>query len=113
MARPVKNRNICTLPENNHFGPLNVEITDEQVITMHVDEYETIRLIDFEGLTQAECAEQMNVARTTVQGIYSHARRKIAESLVLSKLLVIEGGEYQLCDELKGECSEGCRYLRG
>lgn len=111
MARPVKDRNVCTLPENTHFGPLNVEITDDQMITMHLDEYETIRLIDLEGLTQAECAKQMNVARTTVQGIYSSARVKLAESLVLNKALIIEGGDYQLCDQLDAACSGGCQYL--
>lgn len=49
---------------------------------MTIDEYETIRLIDFDGFTQEECAKQMNVARTTIQGIYSEARKKLAEFLV-------------------------------
>jgi hypothetical protein len=40
----------------------------------------------------------MNVARTTVQGIYSDARKKIAESLVNGKVLRIEGGDYKLCE---------------
>lgn len=102
---------MCTLPDNTHFGPLNVEITEDQIITMHLDEYETIRLIDLEGLTQAECAKQMNVDRTTVQGIYSSARVKLAESLVLNKALIIEGGDYLLCDQLEAACSGGCQYL--
>jgi len=45
-----------------------------------------------EGFTQEECAKQMDVARTTVQGIYAEARKKIAESLVNGKVLLIEGG---------------------
>jgi hypothetical protein len=80
---------------------------------MTVDEYETIRLIDLDGFTQEECANQMNISRTTVQGIYDEARRKLAESLVNGKVLWIEGGEYQLCDGNGNGCGRGgCRRHR-
>lgn len=80
---------------------------------MSVDEYETIRLIDLEGFTQEECSNQMNIARTTVQGIYNDARKKLAESLVKGKVLRIEGGEYTLCDGLEEACGcGGCRRHR-
>lgn len=108
MPRPIKWRNVCCLPKNNKFGPLNMEGKDETSLTMTVDEYETIRLIDLEGFTQEECAKQMNVARTTVQGIYIEARRKLAESLVNGKVLYIKGGEYKLCDGINGGCGRGC-----
>ncbi len=75
---------------------------------MSVDEYETIRLIDLEGYNQEECAKQMNVARTTVQGIYARARVKIAKSLVNGKALVINGGNYQLCDDVIRGCGRAC-----
>jgi len=78
-------------------------------VTMTIDEYETIRLIDFDGFTQEECAKQMNVARTTIQGIYSEARKKLAEFLVEGKVLSIEGGEYRLCEGLGKGCGRGCR----
>lgn len=80
---------------------------------MTVDEYETIRLMDLDGLSQLECANKMNVARTTVQGIYSDARKKIAESLVNGKILRIEGGDYKLCDGDEKWCGRGsCRRHR-
>lgn len=98
MPRPRKWRKVCYLPENNRFGPLNVPISQEYFVIMTVDEYETIRLIDLEEFTQEECADQMNIARTTVQRIYNDARKKLAESLVNGKVLRIEGGNYKLCD---------------
>ena len=80
MPRPMKWRKVCSLPESSRFGPLDSNVNGEDCVRMKVDEYETIRLIDLEGFTQEECAKQMNVARTTVQGIYAEARRKIAQS---------------------------------
>jgi len=111
MPRPTKRRKVCGLPESDRFGPLNGRAFDDSIVTMTVDEYETIRLIDLEGLFQEECAGQMNVARTTVQRIYNDARRKLAESLVHGKMLKIEGGDYRLCEEWKRPhgCGRCCR----
>ncbi len=111
MARPRKWRRVCCLPETNLFGPLNKKFFEEDPIVMTVEEYETIRLIDLEGMTQEECAERMNVARTTVQRIYSEAREKIAKSLVNGKILKIEGGDYKLCDGSERRLY-GCRRCR-
>ncbi len=108
MARPRKCRKVCCLPECSRFGPLDSMVDEEQYVTMTVDEYETIRLIDLEGLTQEECSNQMNVARTTVQSIYNDARKKIAESVVNGKVLKIEGGDYQLCDRNVRPCGKEC-----
>jgi len=99
MARPKKYRKVCFLPESNLFGPMGRKSPECHAIIMTVEEYETIRLIDLEGLMQEECADRMNVARTTVQRIYMEARKKIAHSLVDGVLLKIEGGDYQLCDQ--------------
>jgi len=110
MPRPRKWRKVCCLPESDSFGPLNAARNREHFVIMTIDEYETIRLIDLQGFTQEECSRQMNVARTTVQGIYNEARRKIAESLVNGKVLKIEGGDYQLCDGQEKVCRcGGCR----
>lgn len=109
VVRPRKRRRVCCFPENNRFGPLNNALNQNQFVVMAVDEYETIRLIDLEGLTQEECAKEMHIARTTVQRIYSQARKKIAESLVNGKVLRIEGGDYQLCNKGRWPCGgRGC-----
>lgn len=113
MPRPRKCRRVCCLPRNSRFGPLDARGEEGAAVHMTVDEYEAIRLIDLEGLTQEECAAQMNVARTTVQGIYDSARGKLAQSLVNGKTLLIAGGEYRLCDETDFGCNGPCRARRG
>lgn len=105
MPRPRKCRKVCHLPHEKEFVPAN-GCQNRPSIIMTVDEYETIRLIDKEGFSQEECGEYMHIARTTVQQIYTNARKKIAETLVEGLSLRIEGGDYQLCDGKEHSC--GC-----
>lgn len=111
MSRPRKSRKVCSMPENSGFSPLNITEAKERV-QMSVDEYETIRLIDLAGYTQEECAKQMKIARTTVQAMYNEARKKIADALVNSKELNIEGGNYDICDAEDCNCGNNCTCLR-
>lgn len=106
MPRPRKWRKVCCLPNHSRFGPLGGCVSGEP-IQMTVDEYETIRLIDLEGMNQEACANQMNIARTTVQGIYLEARRKLALALVEGRVLCIAGGDYHLCDGQGNCCRQG------
>lgn len=111
MPRPCKRRRICALPGCGRFGPSDQTDAPRPVITMTVDEFESIRLIDRFGMTQEQCAAQMNVARTTAQAIYASARVKLAMCLVDGKELRIEGGEYVLCGDEAEDC--GCAHRCG
>lgn len=102
MPRPRKCRRVCSLPKTEGFVPCG-RCSSEQV-TLRVDEYEVIRLLDLESLTQEECAEQMGIARTTVTAIYSGARQKIADALVNAKSLHIEGGDVITCEYSGSSC---------
>ena len=109
MPRPKKCRKVCHLPTEKEFIPYG-NCHQKSYVIMTVDEYETIRLIDLEGMNQEACAAHMNVARTTVQGIYLEARRKLAKALVEGKVLLIDGGDYHLCDGTGTGCHKGgCR----
>lgn len=102
MPRPTKCRRVCRYPEVLSFYPKDGGGMETVVLT--VDEFETIRLIDRERLSQEETSLQMGVARTTVQRIYESARQKIAEALVCGLPLKIEGGDYHLCDGNDSTC---------
>ncbi len=104
MPRPCKRRRVCAMPACGRFRP--DDAASAECVNMTVEEFECIRLIDNEGRTQEECAKSMNVARTTVQAIYSTARAKLADFLVNRKELRIEGGDYALCDGRA--CGGGC-----
>lgn len=103
MPRPTKFRRVCSLPHAREFRCMGSR-TEPVVLT--VDEYEALRLIDYEELSQEQCAAFMQVARATVQLIYASARRKIAGALVEGCSLQINGGRYSLC-EGKGHCPKG------
>lgn len=103
MARPSKQRCICSVPCNLEFLPASPQNGLEVRITF--DEYETLRLLDLEKKSQAQCARRMNVSRTTVTRIYEKAREKIADALVNGRKIVIGGGDVILCREMKPECA--------
>ena len=79
---------------------------NKEFVELTVDEYETLRLIDYMGLTQHECALQMQVARSTIASIYENARYKISDSLVNGKSIKIGGGDYNLCANRKHCCGK-------
>ena len=78
MSRPKKCRRVCHFPDTLEFVPADGR-SQALPVVLTVDEYETVRLIDREGLSQEQCSRRMGVARTTVQQIYAGAREKLAQ----------------------------------
>ena len=96
MPRPQKCRRICFTPQYDSFYPENSQTDD--TITLTLDEYEVIRLVDLEKKTHEQCSAQMDVSRTTVTEIYESARYKLAQCIVNGKRLIISGGNYRICE---------------
>lgn len=107
MSRPQKCRRVCTEPQFLCFSPEGVEQPEK--IVLSVDEYEVIRLVDHEKKSHEQCAEVMDISRTTVTEIYEKARYKIAECLVRGKQLSISGGNYKICPGQKSCFGQPCR----
>ncbi len=76
------------------FVPQGLPVTGEVCLTM--EELEAIRLSDFEGLDQEAASGMMGVSRHTFGRILAGARAVVAEALVTSKALRVEGGTFEI-----------------
>ena len=95
MPRPFKNRFVHGQPGSVVYKPAGVPARTLEWVSLGLDEFEVIRLLDNEGLDQEKVAELMGISRSTVTRIYASARKKIAEVLTEGKALSIEGGPVQ------------------
>lgn len=95
MPRPKQFRKICSPPLMQGYKPFGIPRRSLSQVVLQFDEYEAIRLLDYEGMNQEQAAEQMNVSRPTLTRIYEQARKTIAKAFVEGKMIMIEGGEVQ------------------
>lgn len=92
MPRPQQFRKIENPPIMVGFKPFGIPRNQLKTLTLRFDEYEAIRLLDYEGLNQEQASEKMNVSRPTLTRIYESARKTIAKAFVEGKMIQIEGG---------------------
>ena len=109
MARPKNCRLVGSAPGSNYFKPRGIPLFVLEEVILAIDEFEAVRLADFEGLYQDQAAERMKVSRQTFGRILESARKKIAEALVKGKALKIEGGEFEMATSSRFECFD-CRH---
>jgi predicted DNA-binding protein (UPF0251 family) len=93
MARPKKCRCIKSRPNAIYFKPRGIPLTELEEISISLDEFEAIRLADYEGLYHNVAAGKMEISRPTFGRILNEAHRKVAECLVKGKALRIEIGK--------------------
>lgn len=94
MARPTKWRRVEFMPCVYHFIPSDVASENLKENILRIEEIEAIRLKDYKGFNQEECAEKMQISRQTYQRILNTAREKVADSLINGKAIRIEGGSF-------------------
>jgi predicted DNA-binding protein (UPF0251 family) len=96
MGRRQLWRKVSFIPPITYFKPAGIPVTALSEVKLLVEEAEAIRLKDLEGLEQEECAQKMNISRTTFSRILDSARQKIADALLNGKAISIEGGNYEM-----------------
>ena len=94
MPRPKHPRHIASEPLVREFQP--EKGSGKGAVSLSLDEYEAIRLIDYQGMDQSQAAEVMKVSRQTVGRILKAGRYKQACALVEGKGLRLGGGCYKV-----------------
>jgi len=96
-------------PHFKGFRPIGLPEENNPVV-INFEEYEAIRLSDFELNGQVEAALIMGVSRPTFARIYESARRKVAQAFVQGKAIVFEGGKVYFDTEWFSCNSCGCWF---
>jgi len=81
-------------PAMEGFKPFGVPMRELESVDLLFEEYEALRLADYENLTQEEAAIKMNISRPTFTRLYDKARKSIAKAFVEGKAIIIQGGTY-------------------
>ncbi len=100
VGRPQKIRKIAGAPTLSGFRPCGPRRHRgghhsgrmQEHIMLLFEEYESIRLLDYEGNNQTDAAELMHVSRPTLTRIYQRARQKVAQAFIEGRPIKFEGG---------------------
>ncbi len=94
MPRNQKERIVFEPPNIEGMKPIGIYGQLLESISLSIDEYEAIRLADYENMEQVEAAQVMGVSRPTFTRLIKKAHQKIAEAIVGVKVIRIEGGNF-------------------
>lgn len=97
--RPVRSRKVSNPPVISGYRPYGGNRKEKGQVFIQYEEYEAIRLCDYEQMKHHEAASAMGVSRPTLTRIYARARQKIARAFVEGKQIIIEGGKVHFDSE--------------
>jgi predicted DNA-binding protein (UPF0251 family) len=94
--RPRKCRIVRSSPTARFFKPRGIPLCDLQIVALKDEEWEAIRLVDYERLDQETAARNMGVSRPTFSRVLTNARAAVAKALAEGGALQIGGGDFKL-----------------
>ena len=98
-------RRIKMPPAMEGFKPFGIPMRELESVDLLFEEYEALRLADYENLNQEEAAKIMNISRPTFTRLYDKARKSIAKAFVEGKAIIIHGGTY-ISDDYWYRCDD-------
>ena len=106
MPRQKCCRIIQSLPNSTCYKPKGVPVSQLEKVVLTLDEYEAMRLADFDQLYQEHAAVKMRISRQTFGRVIESAHFKIAEALIHGKAIIIEGGEVTIRGAKELKCKD-------
>jgi predicted DNA-binding protein (UPF0251 family) len=94
------------------FSPFGIAACAVESIVLQYDEYEAIKLLNYDNLPQTEAAASMEISQPTLTRIYNSALVKIAQAFVEGKSIVIEGGNVKLVKDWY-KCKKCFKLIEG
>jgi len=82
MARTPRLRKVVAPPGFKGYKPYGHSPVDLDDVELLYEEYEALKLADYDFLDHQSASKLMGVSRATFARIYESARRKIAQALV-------------------------------
>lgn len=92
-GRPKKYKIVGKDPGIWRFSPRGKPGRPDE-IDLKIEEFESFRLAEYEGLKQVEAARLMRISQQTFSRLLKSARKTIADALVKGKIIKIQGGCY-------------------
>ena len=101
-GRPRKYRIVKLDPKISQFSPRGRPGRPDEV-ELKMDEFEALRLADYQGLSQKEAAKSMRISQQTFSRVLKKARNLIAKGITTGSAIRIQGGQYVLLPGSKNE----------
>ncbi len=83
-------RRVRGQPSSSYFKPVGIMMRTLSETSISISEFEAIRLIDLENISQIKAGKQMQISQSTLSRILKAGRAKIADAIVNGKAIKIE-----------------------
>jgi len=88
--RPCKRRRVMGRPNSFYFKPSGIPAVHLEKIQLSLDEFEALRLIDYDNVSQDQACKKMEISQPTLSRILTSARKKISDAIINAKAIVID-----------------------
>jgi uncharacterized protein len=103
---------ISSSPSVTHYKPKGIPFSELEEVVLTLDEFEAIKLADYQSLYQEQAAEAMHISRQTFGRIIESAHQKIAAAFIQGAAIRIEGGVVAVRQKKETICGQCRRPVR-